>query len=87
MDFDHEVIVSGGGAAGLSAGIALARSGTGTAVEVDPMGQTSVPGVYAAGNVTDLGAQVMGAAAAGTKAGAAVNADLVMADAREKVSA
>jgi thioredoxin reductase len=62
-------------------------SGMGTAVEVDPMGQTSVPGVYAAGNVTDLGAQVMGAAAAGTKAGAAVNADLVMADAREKVSA
>ena len=49
-------------------------SGMGEAVEVDLMGQTSVPGVYAAGNVTDISAQVMGAAAAGTKAGAAVNA-------------
>ncbi len=62
-------------------------SGMGDAVEVDLMGQTSVPGVYAAGNVTDISAQVMGAAAAGTKAGAAVNADLVMTDAREKVVA
>ena len=51
------------------------------------MGQTSVQGVYAAGNVADLSAQVMGAAAAGTKAGAAVNIDLVMTDAREKVIA
>ena len=57
----------------------------GESVEVDPMGQTSVPGVYAAGNVTDISAQVMGAAAAGTRAGAAVNADLVMTDAREQV--
>jgi thioredoxin reductase len=62
-------------------------SGMGESVEVDLMGQTSVPGVYAAGNVTDISAQVMGAAAAGTKAGAAVNADLVMSDAREKVVA
>jgi thioredoxin reductase len=62
-------------------------SGMGTAVEVDAMGQTSVPGVYAAGNVTDIAAQVMGAAAAGTRVGAAVNADLVMADARAKVVA
>ena len=59
----------------------------GDAVEVDPMGQTSVAGVYAAGNVTDISAQVMGAAAAGTRVGAAVNADLVMTDAREKVLA
>jgi thioredoxin reductase len=62
-------------------------SGMGEAVEVDQMGQTSVLGVYAAGNVTDISAQVMGAAAAGTRAGAAVNADLVMTDAREKVVA
>jgi thioredoxin reductase len=62
-------------------------SGLGDAVEVDQMGQTSVPGVYAAGNVADISAQVMGAAAAGTKAGAAVNADLVMTDARKKVVA
>ena len=62
-------------------------SGAGDHVEVDPLGQSAVPGVYLAGNVTDLGAQVMGAAAAGTRAGAAVNIDLVMTDAREKVMA
>ena len=62
-------------------------SGFGEQVEVDPMGQSEVPGVYLAGNVTDIGAQVMGAAAAGTRAGAAVNIDLVMTDARTAVSA
>jgi len=60
-------------------------SGFGDYVEVDPLGQSAVPGVYLAGNVTDLSAQVMGAAAAGTRAGAAVNIDLVTTDAREKV--
>jgi thioredoxin reductase len=62
-------------------------SGMGDQVDVDPMGQSVVPGVYLAGNVTNVGAQVMGAAAAGTLAGAAVNIDLVMTDAREKVVA
>ena len=62
-------------------------SGFGDYVEVDAMGQSTVPGVYLAGNVTEIAAQVMGAAAAGTKVGAAVNADLVMTDAREKVDA
>jgi len=62
-------------------------SGFGDYVEVDAMGQSAVPGVYLAGNLTDIAVQVMGAAAAGTKAGAAVNADLVLTDAREKVVA
>jgi len=62
-------------------------AGSGDFVEVDPLGQSAVPGVYLAGNVTDVAAQVMGAAAAGTRAGAAVNIDLVMTDAREKVLA
>jgi len=62
-------------------------SGMGEHVVVDEMRQTSVPGVYAAGNVTDLSAQVMGAAAAGTMAGALANLDLVMSDTREKVVA
>lgn len=61
-------------------------SGLGEHVVVDEMRQTSVPGVYAAGNVTDLSAQVMGAAAAGTMAGAMANADLVMGDTRERIS-
>lgn len=46
-------------------------------VRVDGWGATSVPGVYAVGNVVDAMAQVVSAAAAGAKAGVAVNADLV----------
>ncbi|MER5648724.1 NAD(P)/FAD-dependent oxidoreductase [Streptosporangium sp. NPDC002524] len=43
-------------------------------------GSTSVPGVWVAGNATDLFAQVGAAAAAGALAGARINADLVAAD-------
>ena len=57
--------------------------GNGVQVVVDEMGQTTVPGVYAAGNVVDISAQVMGAAGAGTRVGAAVNIDLIMSDLRE----
>jgi thioredoxin reductase len=56
--------------------------GNGVQVVVDEMGQTTVPGVYAAGNVVDISAQVMGSAAAGTRVGAAVNIDLIMSDLR-----
>ncbi len=56
--------------------------GNGVQVVVDEMGLTTVPGVYAAGNVVDISAQVMGAAAAGTRVGAAVNIDLIMSDLR-----
>ena len=52
-------------------------SGMGAHVPADPAGRTEVPGVWAAGNVTDLGAQVGAAAAAGALAGAAINAELV----------
>jgi len=51
--------------------------GMGTYVVADQAGQSSVPGVYLAGNVSDLGAQVGAAAAAGALAGARLNADLV----------
>lgn len=51
--------------------------GVGCYVPADPTGLTDVPGVYVAGNVTDLTAQVGGAAAAGALAGARINADLV----------
>jgi len=36
-----------------------------------------IPGVWVAGNVTDPKAQVIGSAAAGVTAGAAINADLI----------
>jgi hypothetical protein len=46
-----------------------------------------VAGVWAAGNVSDLTAQVMASAAAGVTAGAAINADLISEDTRWAVSA
>ena len=55
-------------------------SGMGTVLEVDAMGSTSVPGVYAAGNVTDPSMQVLTAAAHGGRVGALINARLVEAD-------
>ena len=44
-----------------------------------------MPGVWAAGNVTDLTGQVMASAAAGVMAGAAINADLMMEETRAAV--
>ena len=60
-------------------------SGMGVHVPADPMGRTHVPGVWLAGNVTDLSAQVGGAAAAGAFAAAQLNMDLVTEDARRAV--
>ena len=49
----------------------------GSRVAADATGATEVPGVWVAGNITDPTGQVISAAAAGTRAGAMVNADLV----------
>lgn len=49
-------------------------------VVTDPTGRTSVPGVWAAGNVGNPAAQVISAAGAGSTAAIAINGDLVMAD-------
>ena len=57
----------------------------GVHLAADATGRTDVPGVWAAGNVVDLSAQVGGAAAAGALAGAQINADLVLEDARRAV--
>ena len=62
-------------------------NGVGQLLPADPTGRTEVPGVWVAGNVTDLVAQVGGAAAAGASAGAQVNADLVMEEAQRAVEA
>ncbi|MBO0920111.1 NAD(P)/FAD-dependent oxidoreductase [Cellulomonas sp. zg-ZUI222] len=53
---------------------------TGRAVTVDETGATSVPGVWAAGNVTGPQHALPSSIAAGSKAGAYVNASLVAAD-------
>ena len=52
----------------------------------DSSGLTSVPGVWAAGNVIDPRAQVISAAGAGSAAALALNADLVDDDVRNAVS-
>jgi thioredoxin reductase/SAM-dependent methyltransferase len=57
----------------------------GSAVPADPAGATAVPGVWVAGNVTDLRAQVISAAAGGLNAAAALNADLIAEDTRRAV--
>ena len=49
----------------------------GSHVPANPMGATAVPGVYVAGNVADVSAQVVVSAAAGMRAGAMINAELV----------
>jgi thioredoxin reductase len=61
-------------------------SGMGEQYPSGPTGRTEVPGVWVAGNVADVAAQVMGAAAAGTMAGAAINMDLIETDLRERVA-
>jgi thioredoxin reductase len=48
-----------------------------TYVPADPTGRTDVDGVWVAGNVTDPMGQVITAAAAGMKAGAMLNMDLI----------
>ncbi len=59
----------------------------GSYIPTDPIGATEVPGVWAAGNVTRLTEQVIGAAAAGLMAAGAVNGDLIAEDTRLAVAA
>jgi len=59
-------------------GITTQENPVGSFVPVDATGRTSVPGVWAAGNVTDPSAQVGASAAAGTVVAAQLNAELVM---------
>ena len=49
-------------------------------VRVDDVGRTSVPGVWAAGNVANPRAQVITAAGEGSAAAISINADLVQED-------
>ena len=55
-------------------------TGLGTVLAVDETGATSVPGVYAAGNVTDPSQQVLQAAAHGSRVGAMISFSLANED-------
>ena len=65
----------------------MSGSVIGSYVPADASGATAVPGVWVAGNVADLKAQVISSAAAGLNAAAAINADLVADDTRRAVQA
>ena len=70
----------------LLADLGCATDGDGW-VTTDTTGRTSVPGVWAAGNVVDPRAQVITAAGAGSAAAIAINADLVDDDVRDAITA
>jgi thioredoxin reductase/SAM-dependent methyltransferase len=59
----------------------------GTQIEADPAGATSAAGVWVAGNVASVQAQVVSSAAAGLAAAAAINTDLITADAARALQA
>jgi thioredoxin reductase len=61
--------------------------GIGAFIAADASGLTAVPGVWVAGNVTDLKAQVVTSASGGVVAAAAINADLVAEDTQRAVTA
>ncbi|MFI7434320.1 FAD-dependent oxidoreductase [Micromonospora haikouensis] len=61
-------------------GITATQHPVGSFIAADETGRTSVPGVWVAGNATDLAAQVGAAAADGARAAAHLNADLVAED-------
>ncbi|WP_017241851.1 NAD(P)/FAD-dependent oxidoreductase [Streptomyces sp. SS] len=67
-------------------GAELRTTPFGEFVAVDETGRTSVPGVWAAGNVTGPHEQVVNAVSRGYRAGAAVNADLLFADLEERAA-
>ena len=59
--------------------------GIGTYVPADPTGATEVPGIWVAGNVANPVDQLIGSAAAGVRAGGAINADLIAEETRRAV--
>jgi hypothetical protein len=68
-------------------GARLGEHTVGSRIEADATGATSVPGVWVAGNLADVQAQVITSAASGLAAGAAINADLITEETRRAVNA
>jgi len=64
-----------------TADVRIGEHTVGNQIAADATGATAVPGVWVAGNLGSVQAQVITSAAAGLAAGAAINADLVAEDA------
>lgn len=58
-------------------GVDVAENAAGVAIAVDPAGHTSVPGVWAAGNVVNPGMQVSESAANGARVAMTINTEMV----------
>jgi len=67
-------------------GLVTEDGALGTAVVTDPTGLTSVAGVWAAGSVTNPGAQLIHAAASGSRAAIAMNNDMIQRDADRRLA-
>lgn len=65
----------------LKLGGTLSDHPMGEFIDAGPMGRTEIPGVWAAGNVSDLGAMISAASAAGLVAASGINVDLIAEDA------
>ena len=72
---------------GLGLEIQQHPGGMGEFIAADADGATGVPGVWAAGNVADLRAQVLSSAAAGAAAAVAINSDLMAEELQAAVAA
>ncbi|MFE0094210.1 FAD-dependent oxidoreductase [Streptomyces sp. NPDC059015] len=71
--------------AGVGLGVTPHPTGAGDVLAVDPRGETDVPGIYAAGNVTDPSLQVLPSAAQGSQVGAVIAFSLAEEDLRAAV--
>jgi thioredoxin reductase/protein-L-isoaspartate O-methyltransferase len=58
----------------------------GSVIDVEPTGATSVPGIFAAGNATDISMTLLASAAHGNRVGAWINADLAGEDATRAIA-
>ncbi|MEU5844539.1 bifunctional NAD(P)/FAD-dependent oxidoreductase/class I SAM-dependent methyltransferase [Rhodococcus sp. NPDC047139] len=66
--------------------VEIGGTSMGSVIAVDSLGATGVPGLYAAGNVTDVSMTLMASAAHGNRVGAFINADLASEDADRAVA-
>jgi hypothetical protein len=82
-----DAVVIGGGAAGLKLPMEDLPDTMGRRFASGMAGVTEVPGVWVAGNATDLTAQVGASAAAGALAGSCINAMPATADADAALAA